>query len=62
MFGAYDKSDGKWLFHGVDVFSVAGDTVINELPAIEPFANTFPARLPVNLFAQNIRDLATRLR
>jgi len=38
---------------------VTGDTVINELPAIEPFANTFPARMPMNLFAQKIRDLAT---
>lgn len=62
LFGAYDARDGKWLFHATDVFSVTGDTVINELPAIEPYAETFPARMPISLFAQRIRELDMRLR
>ena len=62
LFGAYDARDGKWLFHATDVFSVTGDTVINELPAIEPYAETFPARMPISLFAQRIHILYMRLR
>ena len=62
LFGRYDPSDNKWLFFPTDVFAISGDTVINDLPPIEPFKATFPPRLSVADFAARVRDLAGRVR
>ena len=62
LFGSYDSTDGKWLLTPIGVFDVEDNVVLNELPAIEPFTETWPERMPINMFADRIRSLAARLR
>ena len=62
LFGSYDAADGKWLLTPIGVFNLEDDVVINTLPAIEPFTETWPARMPINVFSDRIRSLAARLR
>lgn len=58
LFGRHDQADGKWVFGDRGVFHIAEKTVSNWLPTLEGVPEGLEARMPLQAFAQKVRDLA----
>ena len=60
IFGRRDSSDGKWEFSAWGVFYVSNGFVKNDLPVFEGFDEGLAPSMPIEVFAEKVREAAGR--
>jgi hypothetical protein len=58
LFGQYDKTDGTWTYGDREIFQVRENVVLNWLPTFDEWPEGLEPRMPIEVFAQKVRDLA----